>query len=181
MEHSLNALTRRSICIREHYSASDSIWGTWTDSEIRQWLSDNGYLEGRNDVQSHRDLVDLINTKCVYLSGSLFPSPCLIFHRYSGASAKVASYLVWPDARLRAYLRERGISEIALPTSRPGLLRTSETYSPHLPLNACAEETRIHWVQTSTRTETTFMKLKEIVNSSVEAVEEKIARVLEVR
>ena len=35
----------------------------------------------------------------------------------------MAEYLVWPDARLRAYLREHGVSEAHLPGDRPGLLR----------------------------------------------------------
>ena len=43
--------------------------------------------------------------------------------RYNVYSARVAEYLTWPDARLRVYLRERGISDEHLPTSRPGLLR----------------------------------------------------------
>ena len=45
------------------------------------------------------------------------------FFRYNDYSARVAEYLIWPDARLRVYLRERGMSEELLPTSRPGLLR----------------------------------------------------------
>ncbi|KIJ60409.1 hypothetical protein HYDPIDRAFT_98746 [Hydnomerulius pinastri MD-312] len=129
-------------------SASDSIWGAWSDSDIRQWLSEHGYIDEKIDAKKKRDeLVQLINSK------------------YTDASAKSASYLVWPDARLRAYLREQGVSESALPTSRPGLL----------------QETRIRWVQASSRAETIFAKLKEIVNSGVEAAEEKLARVLEVR
>jgi len=41
------------------------------------------------------------------------------------------------------------------------------------------QETRIRWVQASTRTETLFAKLKEIVNSSVGAVEDRLAGILE--
>lgn len=104
-----------------------------------------------------------------------------MFHRYPDATAKVASYLVWPDARLRAYLREKGVSENALPTTRPGLLRESDMSLPRLRLKVHAEETRIRWVQTSTRAENIFSRLKGIVNSSVEAAEEKVARVLEAR
>lgn len=55
-----------------------------------------------------------------------------LLYRYPDTPAKVASYIVWPDARLRAYLRERGISEDALPTTRPGLLRESDVASPRL-------------------------------------------------
>src|ERR1700709_954097 len=47
--------------------------------------------------------------------------------------------------------------------------------------SSIAEETRIRWVQASTRAETLFAKLKEIVNSSVGAVEDRLTRILEVR
>lgn len=87
---------------------------------------------------------------------------------------------MWPDARLRAYLRERGISEDALPTDRPGLLRESDAFSPQFCLTVYAEETRIRWVQTTTWAENIFSRLKEIINNSVEAAEDKIARILEV-
>jgi len=87
----------------------------------------------------------------------------LIDKQYNDVSARTAAYLVWPDARLRAYLRERGVSEAALPTNRPGLL----------------QETRIRWVQTSNRAETIFTKLNEIINSGVGAVEDRLARILE--
>ncbi|KAF9238700.1 hypothetical protein BU15DRAFT_47513 [Melanogaster broomeanus] len=134
--------------VEDHYlSASDSVWGAWSDSDIRQWLLEHGYLDDRSEAKKKRDeLVKLIHSK------------------YTDASAKTASYLVWPDARLRTYLRERGVSESALPSSRPGLL----------------QETRIRWVQAYTRAETIFAKLKEIVNTSVEVAEEKLSRVLEV-
>lgn len=46
--------------------------------------------------------------------------------------------------------------------------------------SSTAEETRIRWVQASSRAETLFAKLKEIVNSSVGAVEDRLARILEV-
>ncbi|KAH7927196.1 hypothetical protein BV22DRAFT_1111238 [Leucogyrophana mollusca] len=128
-------------------SASDSVWGAWSDSDMHAWLKEHGYIDDRSETAKKREeLVQLIDKK------------------YNDATARSASYLVWPDARLRAYLRERGVSETALPTSRPGLL----------------QETRIRWVQTSNRAETIFAKLKEIVNGGVEAAEEKLARVLEV-
>ena len=71
---------------------------------MRDWLIEHGYL--RSDAQKTRDeLIKMMNDK------------------YSDYSAKTAPYLTWPDARLRAYLREHSISEDALPTSRPSLLR----------------------------------------------------------
>lgn len=47
----------------------------------------------------------------------------LINQKYNEANARSSAYLTWPDARLRAFLRNHGLSENALPTSRPGLLR----------------------------------------------------------
>ncbi|KAG2351779.1 hypothetical protein BDR07DRAFT_1317603 [Suillus spraguei] len=134
--------------VEDNYaSASDSVWDAWNDSDIRRWLSEHGYTDDRTVAQKKRDeLVSLIDKQ------------------YNDVSARTAAYLVWPDARLRAYLREHGVSEAALPMNRPGLL----------------QETRIRWVQTSNRTETIFSKLKEIVNSSIGAVEDRLARILEV-
>ena len=43
--------------------------------------------------------------------------------RYNDYNAGTAAYLTWPDARLRAYLREHGVSEEFVPGGRPGLLR----------------------------------------------------------
>ncbi|KAG1852556.1 hypothetical protein C8R48DRAFT_676074 [Suillus tomentosus] len=133
--------------VEDNYaSASDSVWDAWNDSDIRRWLSQHGYTDDRNFAQKKRD--ELVN---------------LIDKQYNDVSARTAAYLVWPDARLRAYLRERGVSEAALPTNRPGLL----------------QETRIRWVQTSNRAETIFTKLNEIINSGVGAVEDRLARILE--
>lgn len=91
--------------VQDNYAkASDTIWSAYSDNVIRDWLVENGYL--RTDAQVKRDeLVKSINEK------------------WTDVSTRTAAYLTWPDARLRAYLRARGISEAALPTSRPGLLR----------------------------------------------------------
>jgi len=74
----------------------------------------------------------------------------------------MAAYLTWPDARLRAYLRERGISEEHIPGDRPSLL----------------QETRIRWVQTQNSSEALFSKIKEIVNSGVYRAEDALHRLL---
>ena len=59
-----------------------------------------------------------------YLNGSVgFKASLFLAARYNDQKAKVAEYLTWPDARLRAYLREHGVSEEYLPGDRPGLLR----------------------------------------------------------
>ncbi|EIW76838.1 hypothetical protein CONPUDRAFT_110475 [Coniophora puteana RWD-64-598 SS2] len=133
--------------LEENYTSSpETIWSAWSDSDIRKWLVQNNIVDEKTAAGKKRDqLIKLIQPK------------------YHGVAASTTQYLAWPDARLRAYLRERGISEDALPTSRPGLL----------------QETRIRWVQTQSRAETMYEKIAELVNSGVEATEEKIARIYE--
>ena len=47
-------------------NARDTVWSSWSDSEIRSWLIDNEYL--KSDSQAKRDeLVKLINDKWVAL------------------------------------------------------------------------------------------------------------------
>jgi hypothetical protein len=59
-------------------------------------------------------------------------------------------------------LRNRGVSEDAIPTSRPGLL----------------QEVRIRWVQTQTRAESLIARVTDIVNSNVHYAEQKIGEIL---
>jgi hypothetical protein len=81
--------------------------------------------------------------------------------RYTDVGSKTAAYLTWPDARLRAYLRDHGVSEDKVPGSRPGLL----------------QETRIRWVQTETRAHNIVAKIKELINDSTHKVEDVLMNV----
>ena len=36
-----------------YYNCADSVWNTWSDSELKAWLIDHGFL--KNDVERHRD------------------------------------------------------------------------------------------------------------------------------
>ncbi|CAK5280441.1 unnamed protein product [Mycena citricolor] len=125
--------------IEDNYlNARDTLWESWSDSQMRDWLAEHG----EKNVPAKRDqLVKLMQNK------------------YNDAAGMSAAYLTWPDARLRAYLRNRGIDESGLPTSRPGLL----------------QETRIRWVQAMTSIE----RIKELINSGIEITEEKLASVLQ--
>ena len=100
--------------------ARDTFWDAWSNSAIRDWLVQHGHL--RSDAQVKRDvLIELVNDKCVILRVRCSKANSLF--RYNDYSARMAAYLIWPDARLRAYLREKGMDEEYLPTSRTGLLR----------------------------------------------------------
>jgi len=71
--------------------------------------------------------------------------------------------LTWPDARLRAYLRNHGLDESKLPTDRPGLL----------------QEVRIRYVQATSRIEALLARVRESIMTSFETAEDSLARVLD--
>lgn len=73
-----------------------------------------------------------------------------------------APYLAWPDARLRAYLRDHGVDDTKYST-RPSLVH----------------EVRIRYVQAGSRVESLLAKIREAVGGSVDYAEEKLAGVLE--
>ncbi|KAI0063313.1 hypothetical protein BV25DRAFT_1907092 [Artomyces pyxidatus] len=130
-----------------YLNAEDTIWSSWRDSDIREWLVEHDYVKGDDASKLSREqLVKMINAK------------------YNDVSARTAPYLVWPDARLRAYLRENGLSEDALPTSRPGLL----------------QEARIRYTQTTTRAEALYQRILDALNSGIHIAEDKLWAVLEI-
>jgi len=144
--------------VSDTYShATSTILSTYSDSSLRNWLIEKGYL--RSDAQVKRDQL-----------------VAMVSERYNDAVAKgdefftqtkhtvLGNYLTWPDARLRAYLRQHGLSEDKIPGDRPGLL----------------QETRIRWVQAGNVTESAFDRVKDIINFGVGAVEERIGQILSI-
>lgn len=130
--------------VEDNYlSARDTFWSAWSDSALHNWLTEHGYL--RTDAQVKRDkLVKLADEK------------------WNEERARAQAYLTWPDARLRAYLREQGVNEKHIPGDRPGLL----------------QETRIRWVMTQSRAEKLFQKIKDLVNSGVYKTEDALLRLV---
>ena len=64
----------------------------WTPSEARTWLSENGHAEEGEAVDDKQ----------------VFEVMMKYFNKGSDA---LAEFMVWPDARLRAWLRARGVAE----------------------------------------------------------------------
>ena len=56
---------------RENYAnAADTMWGAWSDSDMRAWLIEHGYL--KSDAQVKRDeLVKLMNNKYATITAFL--------------------------------------------------------------------------------------------------------------
>ena len=154
---------------RDNYtSVNDTFWGAWSDNHIRSWLVDNGYLP--SDTKAKRDeLVQMANEKYLHTAFSICESELILMaYRWNDINARTASYLTWPDARLRAYLRECGMSENDLPTTRPGLLRTLFSLRSFAYIFiSIIEETRIRWIQTQTRAETFLARIREVIISVI--------------
>jgi len=81
--------------------------------------------------------------------------------KYNDVSSKTASYLTWPDARLRSYLRASGVDQV--PTTRSELLR----------------ETRLRWSQANGRVEALMQRIRDAISSGVERTEEQMNSILE--
>ncbi|KAF8658427.1 hypothetical protein AX16_001978 [Volvariella volvacea WC 439] len=131
----LNREKMMKLLSDNYLRAQDTLWAAWSDSQLRNWLIENGHI--RSDTQLKRDeLVKLADDK------------------YTDAAERMANYLIWPDARLRAFLRERGINEGKLPTSRSGLL----------------QEVRVRYVQTEPKVIGAFRHIFDLAAQSVTAL-----------
>jgi hypothetical protein len=132
--------------IQDNYAtATDTVYSGWKDSDMRQWLIDNGYM--KSDAQAKRDeLLKLMSSK------------------YNAATARASDYTVWPDARLRAYLRNHGIQHASMPKTRADLLH----------------EVRIRWVQTKWESESLYKRIQSAIGDSVSTAEEKLSKIMEI-
>lgn len=98
--------------VKDRYStALDTVYQGWSDSDLKDYLVKNGYM--KSDTQKKREeLMKMVNDKYSSMSGTI--------------NGKAAEYLTWPDARLRAFLREKDYDEQkVIPGDRPGLIRKS--------------------------------------------------------
>ncbi|KAK7056264.1 hypothetical protein VNI00_002817 [Paramarasmius palmivorus] len=170
-----------------YYNVNDRVWHTWSDSQLRQWLIDHDVI--KSDAQVKREkMLKLVEDNYANAKDTFWDAwtdsqirewliehgylktdaqkkrdelIALINDKYTSASDRTAAYITWPDARLRAYLREKGFPEQKLPRTRAGLL----------------QEVRIRWVQAHTRAEALFASIRDVVEGSVEAAEEKLANI----
>ncbi|KAF5390864.1 hypothetical protein D9757_004490 [Collybiopsis confluens] len=149
--------------VQDNYShATSTVTSAWTDSQMRNWLIEKGYM--RSDAQVKRDeLVRLFKNK------------------YFAAAATISPYFVWPDARLRAYLREHSLfNSISSPFSSSSS-SSQQTFSLPKTRSELLQETRIKWVQTTTAADRIVNRIKEIVNNNlISPVEDQLNRVWEV-
>ncbi|KAJ4465415.1 hypothetical protein C8J55DRAFT_482114 [Lentinula edodes] len=149
--------------VQDNYAHAQSTLGSsWTESQMRAWLIEKGYM--RSDAQVKRD--ELIST---------------FYNKYSAASAAIAPYFVWPDARLRAYLREHSLFSSASSHFPSSPSSSQQTFSLPKSRSELLKETRIKWVQTTSTAEGIVNRLKEILDDNVIGpVEVQLAKVWQV-
>ncbi|KAJ3726770.1 hypothetical protein C8R42DRAFT_573822 [Lentinula raphanica] len=147
--------------VQDNYAhAQSTLSSAWTESEMRSWLIEKGYM--RSDAQVKRD--ELVN---------------LFKNKYLAASAAVTPYFVWPDARLRAYLREHSL---LFSPSSPFTSTSSSQQTFSLPKSRAEllQETRIKWIQTTSAAERIVNRIKEILDDNlIGPVEDRLTRVWE--
>lgn len=84
--------------------STDEIYSSWTDSDLRNWLIQNGYV--KTDFEAKRDeMVDTVQKNAVSLTDS------------------AREYFSWSDNRLRTYLAQTGLTVDRQPSTREQLLR----------------------------------------------------------
>ncbi|KAJ7803730.1 hypothetical protein B0H14DRAFT_1634140 [Mycena olivaceomarginata] len=131
-----------------YYDVNDSVWSTWSNSDLKPWLVAHNII--KSDVQVQREkLTKLIEGNYTNAQDTMWEAwsdsqMCdwlaehgektvlvkrdnlvkLMRKKYNETAGLAASYLTWLglDARLRAYLHNHDIDDSALPMSRPGLL-----------------------------------------------------------
>ncbi|KAJ3847848.1 hypothetical protein EV368DRAFT_76511 [Lentinula lateritia] len=149
--------------VQDNYAHAQSTLGSsWSESQMRAWLIEKGYM--RSDAQVKRD--ELVS---------------MFYNKYYAASAAIAPYFVWPDARLRAYLREHSLIPSASSPFSSSSSSSQQTFSLPKSRSELLQETRIKWVQTTSAAEGIVNRLKEILDDNVIGpVEVQLARVWEV-
>lgn len=130
------------------------MYGTWTDSELRSWLIDHGYV--KSDFAASRDEL-LQRVSSAYgdaqdevwrgwrdsdLRGYLYDHGILktreektreelvqlMQEHASGVAATARDYIDWSDARLRGFLHAHGVAPSQLASDRDSLLRQVRAY-----------------------------------------------------
>ncbi|KAF8713612.1 putative stress-responsive nuclear envelope protein, partial [Rhizoctonia solani] len=131
--------------IGANYLASEmSSCHGWTPAEAREWLQQNGHAE-EAEAATDKDIFEVM------------------MKYFKKGSDATAEFMVWPDSRLRAFLRARGVKEPKVgKRQRPDLV--------HM--------VRVRSKQKPTTTEDLVKQLKNVLDSGADWSEEQLVSVL---
>lgn len=172
---------------KNYWDAKDTVYSAWSTDAMRNWLISEGVLSSDAADLSREKYSALLTDNYHKAKSTIFSGwydselrDWLIQHGIIKSDYEAnrdemvkmisdkyhqktdAPYLAWPDARLRAYLRDHGVDDTKY-TDRPSLVH----------------ETRIRYVQATSRVESLLAKIREAIGGSVDYAEEKLSGVLE--
>jgi len=87
-----------------YYDHLDTVWSTWSDSQLKQWLVEHGVI--KSDAQVTRDKMTKMIQFVISVTISIGDS--LRFNRDNYYSAKDTFWRAWSDNQIRDYLVENG-------------------------------------------------------------------------
>ncbi|ELU40296.1 Ish1 domain-containing protein [Rhizoctonia solani AG-1 IA] len=122
----------------------------WTPAEAREWLQQNGHAE-EAEAATDKDIFEVM------------------MKYFKKGSDATAEFMVWPDSRLRAFLRARGVKEPKVgKRQRPDLVVRVQVL--HM--------VRVRSKQKPTTTEDLVKQLKNVLDSGADWSEEQLVSVL---
>lgn len=142
-------LSQLNLAKEYYYTSSDTVFSSWKDSDLRKWLIDNGVV--KSDFQANKDkYVSMVGDNYKWTTNELYSGwtdsdlrsyliqngwiksdfeakrdeYINLAQKHGNSVGETArEYINWSDARLKAYLRQTGLSADKTPTTRKGLLR----------------------------------------------------------
>lgn len=112
---------------RYYYSATDKIWHVWSESELKAWLVNHGFL--KSDAQKQRDelikMVEFVICGCNCVSH--FSTNQVNRDHYLSVSDNV--WGAWRDADIREWLTTHGYID-----ERTAPRKTRDEFDPELTL-----------------------------------------------
>lgn len=95
------------------YSAQDNLVAGWKESDMRDWLIQHGYL--KSDAQAAKDDVSSLSRyfgpkiRRLKADANLAQIASSFAQHYGKVVNKSSSYLSWSDARIKGWLRSKGV------------------------------------------------------------------------
>ena len=89
-----------------YYSVSDTVYSSWSDSQLKKWLVDNGIM--KSDAQASRDKMLKLVAYVIFIQVCLAVLIDVLFFRDNYLSAKDTFWSAWSDNQIRTWLIENG-------------------------------------------------------------------------
>jgi hypothetical protein len=109
-----------------YYSVSETVYSSWSDSQLKKWLVDNGIM--KSDAQASRDKMLKLVAYVIFIQ----LCPVLLMGEYSLCfrdnylSAKDTFWSAWSDNQIRTWLIEKGYMRSDAQYKRDQLIKLAD-------------------------------------------------------